>query len=87
MIKLFRGVFFAIVASLVLFPSHLVATEGQEYIAIRKEGAGNSGCFLRAGLWADAKDTRSLARRSDGDLHQCRGRAGHPDAHHPAFVR
>ncbi len=65
MIKLFRGVFFAIVASLVLFPSHLVATEGQEYIAIRKEGAGNIALVLDK-LDAKGRKETGFAQDLDG---------------------
>jgi len=49
MVQFFRGGFLAIATLLfcfVLFPLQLVADEGQEYIAIRKEGSGNIALVL-----------------------------------------
>ncbi len=49
MIQFFRGfvpVFITLLCSLVFFPLQLVAVDGQEYIAIRKEGAGNIALVL-----------------------------------------
>ncbi len=70
MIQFFRGAVSCIFALLfcLIFPLHLVAAEGQEYIAIRKEGSGNIALVLDKLDAKGRKETR-FAQSLDVTMH------------------
>ncbi len=70
MMQFFRGVVFSVFALLfcLIFPLHLVAAEGQEYIAIRKEGSGNIALVLDK-LDAKGRKETKFAQSLDVTIH------------------
>ena len=71
MIQFFRGFvpgIFSILLFLIFSPLSLTATEGQEYIAIRKEGAGNIALVLDKLDARGRKETR-FAQSLDATMH------------------